>query len=117
MRKIYHRYIINLVLRWVNNHLNKLLQRQRARSEQKEREDLVTFQREREEKLKWKEAQKFEDLVLADDQNCEAFSCVDSTIRRISPAAFNFKRRRSMCSACREWSAVDQTTVGGFFIF
>uniref|UniRef100_A0AAF5PJR9 Uncharacterized protein n=1 Tax=Wuchereria bancrofti TaxID=6293 RepID=A0AAF5PJR9_WUCBA len=50
--------------------------RQRVRSEQRDREDVVAFQKMHEEKLIWQKA-KVERTTPVSDSSCETFSCID----------------------------------------
>lgn len=80
------------------------------RSEQRDREDVMAFQKMHEEKLMWRKAEG-ELTTLADDSLCETFSCIDGVQRRVIKSTNNFRRRPDISPFCREWSAVNCTTV------
>ncbi|VDN04109.1 unnamed protein product [Thelazia callipaeda] len=84
--------------------------RQRMKSEQQDREDVVAFQRMREEKLMWKEAEECEPTTPVDDKFCATFSCLDGMQRSLARIACKFQKRPLNNLCCREWSAMDCTT-------
>uniref|UniRef100_A0A1I7VP68 non-specific serine/threonine protein kinase n=1 Tax=Loa loa TaxID=7209 RepID=A0A1I7VP68_LOALO len=90
--------------------------RQRVKSEQRDREDVVAFQKMHEEKLMWRKAEEGEPTTPVDDSSCETFSCIDGVQRRLTKSTNNFRRRPDISPFCQEWSAVDCTTGHELFI-
>lgn len=88
-----------------------IFQRQRVKSEQRDREDVVAFQKMHEEKLMWRKAEEGEPTTPVDDSSYENFSCIDGTQKRLTKRTNNLRRRPDISPFCREWSAVDCTTV------
>lgn len=89
--------------------------RQRVRSEQRDREDVVAFQKMHEEKLMWRKAEEGEPTTPVDDSSYETFSCIDGVQRRLTKMN-DFRRRPNISPFCREWSAVDCATGHELFI-
>ncbi|CAG9537016.1 unnamed protein product [Cercopithifilaria johnstoni] len=90
--------------------------RQRVRSEQRDREDVVAFQKMHEEKLMWRKAEEGEPATPVDDSLYETFSCIDGVQRRLTKSTNNFRRRPDISPFCQEWSAIDCTTGHELFI-
>lgn len=70
----------------------------------------MAFQKMHEEKLMWRKAEEGE-LAIQVDDIYETFSCIDGVKRRLIRSANNLRRRPDISQFCREWSAVDCTTV------
>ncbi|VBB25904.1 unnamed protein product [Acanthocheilonema viteae] len=90
--------------------------RQQVRSEQRDRDDVVAFQKMHEEKLMWRKAEETEPTAVIDDSLCRTFSCIDGIQRRLTKNTNNFKRRPDISPFCQEWSAVDCITGHEIFI-
>ncbi|KAL3989303.1 Protein kinase domain family protein [Acanthocheilonema viteae] len=90
--------------------------RQQVRSEQRDRDDVVAFQKMHEEKLMWRKAEETEPTAVIDDSLCRTFSCIDGVQRRLTKNTNNFKRRPDISPFCQEWSAVDCITGHEIFI-
>uniref|UniRef100_A0A0R3RYI5 non-specific serine/threonine protein kinase n=1 Tax=Elaeophora elaphi TaxID=1147741 RepID=A0A0R3RYI5_9BILA len=90
--------------------------RQQVRSKQRDREDIVAFQKMHEEKLMWRKAEESEPTTPVDDSLCETFFCIDGVRRKLTKSPNNFRRRPDISPFCREWSATDCTTGHELFV-